>query len=113
MSKTILCLTDSNFSENVSNASVIKNNVLFLIDFWAEWCNPCRMIAPILEEISVEFNDRIKVAKLNIDNNPIITNKYNIKSIPTLLLIKNNRVLSTKVGLISKQQLKDFIDTYL
>ncbi|ADV33963.1 thioredoxin [Candidatus Blochmanniella vafra str. BVAF] len=113
MSQNILCLTDDNFSEYFSDSVNVKNNFLFLIDFWAEWCNPCKMLAPILEEIAVEFRGKIKVAKLNIDSNPIVTKKYNIRSIPTLLLIKNDTIVATKVGLMSKQQLCDFINTYV
>lgn len=113
MDQPILCLTDSNFSDHVSDPINIENNVLFLVDFWADWCNPCKIIAPIIEEIANEFNDKIKVIKLNIDSNPITTKHYGIKSIPTLLLIKKGVVLSTQVGLISKNQLRDFINTYL
>lgn len=113
MNQVILCLTDSNFSDCVLDSISLENNELFLIDFWAEWCFPCKRITSIIEEIAIEFDNKLKVAKLNIDDNPIITKKYNIKSIPTLLLIRKGIVLSTSVGLVSKQQLKEFISKYI
>lgn len=113
MNQKILCLNDANFSDHVLDIVNIKNNELFLIDFWADWCNPCKMIAPIIEEIASEFIDKLKVFKLDIDKNPIIIKKYNIKSIPTLLLIRKGVVLSTKIGLVSKETLREFINTYI
>lgn len=113
MNQTILCLTDANFEDQVLSLTHIENNELFLIDFWADWCNPCKMLAPIVEEIAVCFHDRLKVAKLNIDSNPIVTNKYNIRSVPTLLLIRKGVVLSTQIGLLSRKKLKEFINTYI
>lgn len=113
MKQTILCLTDSNFSSCVLRASDFKNNELFLIDFWAEWCIPCKKMSSILEEIAIEFNNKLKIAKLNIDDNPIVTKKYNIRSIPTFLLIRKGVVLSTLVGMVSNKKLKEFISTYL
>jgi thioredoxin 1 len=80
------------------------------VDFWAEWCGPCKMIAPILDEISREYGDRLKVAKLNIDDNPDTPPKYGIRGIPTLMLFKNGGVEATKVGALSKTQLAAFID---
>lgn len=112
MSQIIQNLTDSNFQNEVCNSNN-KKNELFLIDFWAEWCNPCTVIATILEEIAAEYNKKLKIAKLNIDENPIITKNYNIRSIPTLLLIKDGIVLSTKIGLLSKQQLQKFLNIYV
>ncbi|URJ26229.1 thioredoxin [Blochmannia endosymbiont of Camponotus modoc] len=108
MNQIIMHLTDSNFKETVSNSTN-----LFLVDFWAEWCNPCKAMIPILEDIAVEFNDTLKVAKLNIDENPITTKNYGIKSIPTLLLIRHGTVLSTKVGLLSKQKLQEFLKIHI
>lgn len=113
MNQLILCLTDTNFSDYVLNPASIKNNELFLIDFWASWCHPCKTIAPIIEDIAIEFKDKIKVAKLDIDSNPITTKNYNIKSIPTLLLIRNGKILSTKIGILSKKELMEFIETYV
>lgn len=113
MNQNILCLTDKNFKECILNDVSIENNELFLVDFWADWCNPCKMIEPIINEIAIEFQGKLKVAKLNIDNNPIVTKNYNIKSIPTMLIIRKGIVLSTKIGLVSAKQLKEFINTYI
>lgn len=111
MNLIIKNLTDSNFNKEISNLDNKKKEI-FLIDFWAEWCNPCKMMASILEEIAIEYKNKIKVAKINIDENPIVTKNYNIKSIPTLILLKDNIVLSTKIGLLSKQQLQEFLNIY-
>lgn len=113
MNSKILCLTDINFADYVLNPDNIKNNTLFLIDFWAEWCNPCIRMSSIIEELSVEFDNKLTVAKLNIDDNPVITKKYNIRSIPTLLLIREGIVLSTSIGMVSKEKLQNFINLYL
>lgn len=112
MNQIIAHLTDSNFKEKVLHFTNQKNN-LFLVDFWAEWCNPCKAMTPILEDIAVEFNDTLKVAKLNIDENPITTKNYGIKSIPTLILIRNGTTLSTKIGLLSKQELQEFLKMHI
>lgn len=109
----ILCLKDSNFENNVINSDSVKRSELFLVDFWAEWCNPCKILAPIIDEIAVEFNGRLKVAKLNVDENPVTTKNYKIRSIPTLLLIRDGVVLSVKVGLLSKQQIQEFVNACL
>ncbi len=84
-----------------------------LVDYWAEWCAPCRMIAPILKDISKEYQSRLKVAKLNIDENPISPPKYGIRGIPTLMIFKEGHVEATKVGALSKSQLTAFIDSHL
>ena len=81
-----------------------------LVDYWAEWCGPCKMIAPVLEEIAKEYGGKLKVAKLNIDENPATPPKYGIRGIPTLMLFKNGHVEATKVGAVSKSQLAAFID---
>lgn len=112
MNQIINNFTDSNFQEEICNSNN-KKNELFLIDFWAEWCNPCKAISSILEDIAIEYNNKLKIVKINIDKNPIITKTYNIRSIPTLLLIKNGTVLSTKIGLLSKQQLQEFLKAHL
>lgn len=112
MQKIIKNLTDSNFQSEINNPNN-KKNELFLIDFWADWCNPCKIMASILEDISLEYNNKLKIAKINIDENPILTKDYNIKSIPTLLLIKNGTILSTKIGLLSKKQLQEFLNTHI
>ncbi|QCI23016.1 thioredoxin TrxA [Buchnera aphidicola] len=104
----IVKLTDENFKEKVLNS---KNFVL--VDFWAQWCNPCKILAPILEEISTEYSNKIIIGKLNIEENPNTAPLYSIRSIPTLLLFHNSEVLATKVGAISKLQLKEFLDEHI
>jgi thioredoxin 1 len=102
----IIYVTDDNFETEVLNASAPV-----LVDYWAEWCGPCKMIAPILDEIASEYTGKIKVAKLNIDDNPQTPPKYGIRGIPTLMLFKNGNVEATKVGALSKSQLTAFIDS--
>lgn len=106
MSDNILHLSDDSFEQDV-----IKSSNPVLVDYWAEWCGPCKMIAPILEEIASEYDGRIKVAKLNIDDNPQTPPKYGIRGIPTLMLFKDGNVEATKVGALSKSQLTAFIDS--
>ena len=84
-----------------------------VVDFFAEWCGPCKMIAPILDEIASEYGDRLKVAKLNIDENQLTPPKYGIRGIPTLMLFKNGNIEATKVGALSKSQLTAFIDSHI
>ncbi|MFP1824118.1 thioredoxin TrxA [Lonsdalea quercina] len=108
MSDKIIHLTDGTFDKDVLQAEGVT-----LVDFWAEWCGPCKMIAPILNEISEEYADRLTVAKLNIDENPATAPKFGIRGIPTLLLFKNGEVAATKVGALSKGQLKEFIEANL
>ena len=104
----IVHLNDDNF-----DSIVLKANTIILVDFWAEWCGPCKMIAPILEEIAEEYSNEITVAKLNIDDNPITTPKYDIRGVPTLILFKDGKIITTKVGSLSKAQLKKIIRTHL
>jgi len=108
VSDSIVFLTDESFQNEV-----IESTEPVLVDYWAEWCGPCKMIAPILTEIANEYQGRIKVAKLNIDENPQTPPKYGIRGIPTLMLFKNGNVEATKVGALSKSQLTAFIDTNL
>lgn len=108
MENNIIYLNDNNFAENILNSKK-----MLLIDFWAEWCNPCKIISCILEEIANDFKNQLRIAKLNIEDNPITTTKYNICSIPTLLLFRNNNLLATKVGKLSKNQLISFIKIHL
>ncbi|WP_392587409.1 thioredoxin TrxA [Serratia ureilytica] len=108
MSDKIIHLTDSSFE-----ADVLKAEGPILVDFWAEWCGPCKMIAPILDEIAEEFEGKLTITKLNIDQNPATAPKYGIRGIPTLLLFKNGEVAANKVGALSKGQLKDFLNANL
>jgi thioredoxin 1 len=106
VSEHILYVTDDSFEQEV-----IKSSEPVLVDYWAEWCGPCKMIAPILDEIASEYSGKIKVAKLNIDDNPQTPPKYGIRGIPTLMLFKDGNVEATKVGALSKSQLAAFIDS--
>ncbi len=102
---SILSLTDDSFNEDV-----IKSSTPVLVDYWAEWCGPCKSIAPILEEIAEEYEGKLIVAKLNIDDNTDTAPKYGIRGIPTLMLFKDGEVEATKVGALNKSQLTAFLD---
>jgi thioredoxin 1 len=106
VSEQILYVTDDTFE-----AEVINSPGPVLVDYWAEWCGPCKMIAPILEEIANEYTGKVKIAKLNIDDNPQTPPKYGIRGIPTLMLFKDGNVEATKVGALSKSQLAAFLDS--
>lgn len=108
MSDSIVYVTDDSFEEEILNS-----DQPVLVDYWAEWCGPCKMIAPILDEIADEYNGKLKVAKLNIDENPGTPPKYGIRGIPTLMLFKSGNVEATKVGAVNKSQLTAFIDSNL
>ncbi|MCG6861674.1 MAG: thioredoxin TrxA [Chromatiaceae bacterium] len=108
MSERIVHVTDDSFEQEVLQSS---NPVL--VDYWADWCGPCKMIAPVLDEIADEYDGKIRVAKLNIDENPNTPPRYGIRGIPTLMLFKEGEVEATKVGAVSKSQLTAFIDSNL
>ena len=98
-----------NINDSSFDKEVLKSNDLTLVDFWAEWCGPCKMIGPALEEISEEMKDDVRITKLNIDENPSIPQKYGVRGIPTLLLFRNGEVVAEKVGALPKAQLKEWI----
>ena len=108
MSAHIHYVTDATFE-----AEVLQSEQPVLVDYWAEWCGPCKMISPILDEIATEYAGKLKVAKVNIDDNQGTPAKYGIRGIPTLMLFKNGNIEATKVGALSKSQLAAFIDSAL
>ena len=108
MSENIVHVTDASFE-----ADVLQSETLALVDFWAEWCGPCKMIAPILSEIADEYAGKIKICKVDVDSNPETAAKFNVRGIPTLLVFKNGTVEATKVGALSKGQLVEFVDGLL
>ena len=108
MSDKIVHTNDSEFE-----AEVLQSEKAVLVDFWAEWCGPCKMIAPLLDEMADTYAERMTIAKLNIDENPNTPNKYGIRSIPTLMLFKDGAVHAQKLGAMSKSQLTEFLETNL
>ncbi|MBY5922592.1 thioredoxin TrxA [Ferrimonas balearica] len=108
MSDKIVQLSDGSFENDV-----LKADKPVLVDFWAEWCGPCKMIAPVLDELAEEYGDQLTIGKLNVDQNSETPPKYGIRGIPTLLLFKDGQLAGTKVGAASKTQLKEFIDAHL
>ena len=105
MNGSVVHVTESNFEEEV-----VKSDVPVLVDFWAEWCGPCKMIAPILDEIAKEYGEKLKICKIDVDSNPEIAPKFGIRGIPTLIMFKDGNAESTKVGAVSKSQLVEFVD---
>ena len=108
MAEHIVHISDESFEEEV-----LQSEQPVLIDYWAEWCGPCKIIGPVLDEIATEYSDRLKVVKLNIDDNPQTPPKYGIRGIPTLMVFKDGQVEGTKVGAVSKAQLTAFLDDTL
>ena len=108
MGKQIVHTTDATFDEDI-----LKSETPVLLDFWAEWCGPCKMIAPVLDEIAEEYKERLKIAKINIDENPHTPPRFGIRGIPTLILFKNGTVEAQKVGSVRKPDLKSFLDAHL
>ena len=108
MSDQIVYTSDANFQKDV-----LSSDVPVLVDYWAEWCGPCKMIAPILDEIAGDYQGKLKIAKVNVDENQQVTQKYGIRSIPTLMIFKDGNVQAQKVGAMSKSQLAAFIETNL
>lgn len=106
MSDAVLKVMDADF-----NDTVIKSDMPVLVDYWAEWCGPCKMIAPILDEIAIEYTGKLSVVKLNIDDNPTTPQNYGVRGIPTLMIFKDGEVEATKVGALTKSQLMAFIDS--
>ncbi|MBJ7555329.1 thioredoxin TrxA [Marinomonas spartinae] len=105
MGDNTIQITDAQFEEEV-----LKSDLPVVVDFWAPWCGPCKMIAPVLEDIAAEYEGKLKVVKLNVDENTETAPKYNVRGIPTLLVVKGGEVVGTKVGAVSKTQLTDFIN---
>jgi thioredoxin 1 len=108
VSDQIVYTSDANFQKDV-----LSSDVPVLVDYWAEWCGPCKMIAPILDEIAGDYSGKLKIAKVNVDENQQVTQKYGIRSIPTLMIFKGGSVQAQKVGAMSKSQLAAFIETNL
>ena len=108
MSQQIVHVSDSSFEQDV-----IKSSVPVLLDFWAEWCGPCKMIAPILDQIAAEYAGKVVVAKMNVDESPRTPTKYSVRSIPTLMLFKNGTVVDQKIGAVRKADVAAFLDSKL
>ena len=106
MSEKITHTSDGSFE-----ADVLQNDKAVLLDFWAEWCGPCKMIAPLLDDIAGDYEDRLAIMKLNVDNNPNVAQKFGIRSIPTLMIFKDGAVQAQKLGAMSKSQLTEFLDS--
>ena len=108
MSENIKHVSDATFDKDV-----LQSSTPVLVDYWAEWCGPCKMIAPILDEVAKEYGSRLQIAKMNVDDNREVPAKFGIRGIPTLMLFKDGQLAATKVGAMSKAQLTAFIDQQL
>ncbi len=103
---TTLHVKDDTFEQDV-----LKSDTPVLVDFWAEWCGPCRQLSPIIDQIAEELGDKVRIAKINIDENPEAPGKYGVRGIPTMILFKNGEAAATKVGALPKSQLKEWIES--
>lgn len=108
MSEFVSHITDDSFE-----SAVIESGKPVLVDFWAEWCGPCKALGPVLDEVAVQYQSKLSVVKLNVDDNPGMAQKYGVRGIPTLILFKDGEAVETKVGLLSKSQLTAFLDSAL
>jgi len=108
VSQQIVHVSDSSFEQDV-----LKSNIPVLLDFWAEWCGPCKMIAPILDQIAAEYAGKVLVAKMNVDENPKTPMKFNVRGIPTLILFKNGQLQGQKIGAVRKADVAAFLDSNL
>ena len=108
MSDKILHISDDSFEQEVLNS-----DTPVIVDYWAEWCGPCQMIAPILDEIAREYGDKLKVAKINVDENPVTPQKYAVRGIPALMIFRGGEVIDSRAGAMTKSQLSAFIDSAL
>ncbi len=106
-------MTSFAVSDDSFDTDVLKAEGSVLVDFWAEWCGPCKMISPALEEIAKEMDGRIQIAKMNIDDNPMTPQKYGVRGIPTLMLFRDGQVAATKVGAVPKNQLQEWVESVL
>lgn len=108
MGQNTKTITDATFE-----ADVLKSSLPVVVDFWAEWCGPCKMIGPVLEELAGELSGKVTIVKMNVDDNPVSPSQYGIRSIPTLMLFKDGKLASTKIGAVPKQSLQSWIESNL